>query len=90
MKYSDDICYIDTDGIKVCCELSSNEIGPELGMMKFEGGFSEGVFIAPKVYGGIKTNNDKVVKVKGLKGYITYELLKTLLHSDDVKISQSK
>jgi hypothetical protein len=90
MKYSHDICNIDTDGIKVTCELSSDEIGSKIGEMKFEGCFKEAVFIAPKVYGGIKSSGETLVKVKGLKSVISYELLKTLLYSENVKISQYK
>jgi hypothetical protein len=90
MKYSKDICTIDTDGIKMTCELSDAEIGPELGQMKFEGEFKESVFIAPKVYGGILTDNNMVVKVKGLKPAISYWLLKTLLYSPTIQIHQDK
>lgn len=51
VKNQEDICYIDTDGIKLTKMLHSREIGPELGKMKFEGAYQRGVFLAPKVYG---------------------------------------
>jgi hypothetical protein len=71
MKYSNNICYIDTDGIKVNCELSSQYVGNKLGQMKFEGNFTQAVFIAPKVYGGVNSN-EMISKVKGLKDTISY------------------
>ena len=89
MKYSNNICYIDTDGIKVNCELSSQYVGNKLGQMKFEGNFTQAVFIAPKVYGGVNSN-EMISKVKGLKDIISYWLLKTLLYIPDVKIRQFK
>lgn len=53
-KYSNNLLYIDTDGIKVDCELDSSEIdSKELGMIKYEFTFKEAVFPGLKVYGGI-------------------------------------
>lgn len=89
MKYSNEICYIDTDGIKVECEISSKYVGNKLGDMKFEGDFNQAVFIAPKVYGGVNLN-DMITKIKGLKDVISYWLLKNLLYIPEVKISQAK
>jgi len=71
MKYSNHICYIDTDGIKVNCELDSQYVGNKLGQMKFEGNFTQAVFLAPKVYGGV-SSNQMISKVKGLKDTISY------------------
>jgi hypothetical protein len=90
MKYSQQICSIDTDGIKVTCDLDDDMVGPELGKMKFEGEFKESVFIAPKVYGGITQDNDMVVKIKGLKNGISYWKLKLLLYIDNLQILQYK
>jgi hypothetical protein len=72
MEHSSDICAIDTDGIKLTCDINENLIGPELGKMKLEDEYIEGVFIAPKVYGGITNKNKMIVKVKGLKELISY------------------
>jgi hypothetical protein len=72
MNNSDDICAIDTDGIKLTTELDPSLIGSELGKMKDEGSFKEGVFIAPKVYGLIDDQANAIVKVKGLKEPISY------------------
>lgn len=90
MHHTNDICAIDTDGIKVTSKLADSYIGPELGLMKYEGMFKEAVFIAPKVYGGIEENDNMLVKVKGLKEVITYWSLKTLLHEPNLKVSQTK
>jgi hypothetical protein len=90
MKYSDYICYIDTDGIKIMCSIDPKDIGTELGKMKFEGEFKEAVFIAPKLYGGITLQNDMIIKIKGVKNPIPYEVLLTLLSKKNIKILQSK
>jgi hypothetical protein len=77
-KYDKNLYYIDTDGIKVDCELDSSEIdNKELGKMKFEYTFKEAVFPGLKVYGGIllepyKKYSREIVKVKGLKVDISY------------------
>lgn len=90
MKYSQNIYSIDTDGIKIDCELDSNEVDKkELGKMKFEYELVEGVFPAPKIYGGILTKAYKkyekeIVKVKGLKEILPYQELKQLLKKDEV------
>ena len=43
----------DTDGIKTDCLLDKEDVGNDLGDMKYEYSFKEFVSIAPKVYGGI-------------------------------------
>ena len=69
---SENICAIDTDGIKISSELPPHQIGKDLGKMKFEGQFKEAVFIAPKVYGGVTKELDTLVKIKGLKTPISF------------------
>jgi hypothetical protein len=90
MENSNNICYIDTDGIKITSELPSHQVGPKLGQMKWEGKFVESTFIAPKVYGGITTDSEMIIKVKGLKLPISYWELKKLLWLDPLEVSQSK
>lgn len=90
IEHSDSICCIDTDGCKITSTLDPSLVGKELGKMKFEGEFIEAVFIAPKVYGGITTTHEMVVKVKGLKSPISYWELKSLLYKNNLKISQYK
>jgi len=89
-KYSDSICYIDTDGIKTSSVIDKEEIGSELGKMKFEGSFKEAVFIAPKVYAGVSTDSVMTVKVKGLKEAISYWLMKQLLYLPKLEIAQER
>jgi len=90
LEYSEHICAIDTDGIKITTQMNSKEVGKDLGLMKDEGTFKEATFIAPKVYGGITTDDQMIVKVKGLKSPISYSELKSLLLVENLKISQSK
>lgn len=90
MKNSDNICCIDTDGIKITSDLPEHQVGKELGKMKLEDEFLEATFIAPKVYGGITTDNKMVIKVKGLKDPLSYWALKGLLYLEHLKISQTK
>ena len=76
-KYSDNIYYIDTDGIKIDRDLEDNEIdSKELGKFKFEYKFDLGVFASPKVYGGVLDKDSdsikEIVKVKGLKKKVSY------------------
>ena len=101
IDYKDQICYIDTDGIKMTGELDPSLVGNEIGQMKLEGTFSEAVFLAPKVYGLLDSRFSKgtiegweaqTVKIKGVKMPISYWELKTLLtkSSEGIKISQDK
>lgn len=49
-------------------------IGKDIGLMKLEHEIQEAVFISPKVYGFITTDNKIVVKVKGFNSKnITYD-----------------
>jgi len=89
-KYKDNIVYIDTDGIKVNCEIDPSEVGPELGQMKDEGTFSEGVFLAPKVYGLLSGDGSTVVKAKGVNVPIAYSQLKSLLSANNKSLSISQ
>jgi hypothetical protein len=96
MKYTDNIYSIDTDGIKIDCELSEDEIdNKKLGKMKYEYEFSEAVFPAPKIYGGLLTKpykkyKDQLVKVKGLKNVLDYWELKTLLKKNAVILKEQE
>jgi hypothetical protein len=83
-KYDKNLYYIDTDGIKVDCELESSEIdSKKLGKMKHEYSLFEAVFSAAKVYGGLLTKPYKkykyeIVKIKGLKNLISFAHLKLM------------
>lgn len=97
IKYSENIFAIDTDGIKVNKELDLIDIdNKELGKMKYEYTLNEGIFPAPKVYGGVlkepyKSFNKELVKIKGVKNLISYETLKPVLsRNEKLIINQEK
>lgn len=82
--------YSDTDSIDTNVLLDPKFIGDELGQMKLEHYFSEAVYLAPKVYGGL-TPKYEVVKIKGLKNPIPYkELLPLLTKNNSLELSQEK
>jgi hypothetical protein len=67
------------------------ETGNGLGEFKLEKTCSEMTFIAPKVYGGIETNNTEFTKVKGYKNNLPYSELKSLLSLDNIlSLEQTK
>ena len=97
IKYSENIYAIDTDGIKIDKELEPSEIDNKLlGKMKYEYTFKEAIFPAPKVYGGLllkpyKEYENEMVKIKGLKNPIEYEVLKKVLdRNNSLIITQEK
>jgi hypothetical protein len=51
-------------------------VGSNLGQLKPEYEFKEAVFLAPKVYGGITSEGNSLVKAKGVKNIIHYDDLK--------------
>ena len=70
--------YSDTDSIDVEKPLPDTFVGPDLGQMKLEHIFIEAVYLAPKMYGAI-TKYSVLIKIKGLKNPVKFDLLKTLL-----------
>lgn len=53
--------------------------------MKLENTINEAVFISPKTYGYIDSNNIEHLKIKGFNSdNIKYNQLKSLLHKDNV------
>jgi len=80
-KYSKNMYYIDTDGIKIDTNLEDSEVDPkELGKMKYEYKLEKFVSLGPKTYGGILTKPYKkykkeIVKVKGYRSMITFDVL---------------
>jgi hypothetical protein len=92
-----DIFYIDTDSYK--CKQKITDLNKykhlnhnDLGALKYEGTYSESLFLLPKVYGGIyKENNNEFTKVKGFKDKVEFDLLKNLLFKkQEIKLSQIK
>jgi hypothetical protein len=66
--------YTDTDSIYTDSELDPYFIDEKiLGKLKLENICEEAIFVAPKVY-CLKTENDLIVKVKGLKDTLTLDM----------------
>jgi hypothetical protein len=61
-----DLYYTDTDSIVINKPLPSEMVGSKLGQFKLEYEISKAVFLAPKVYGFITTDGEKVIKIKGV------------------------
>jgi len=74
--------YSDTDSIVTNKPLPSDKVGKEIGLMKLENTLKEGIFLAPKVYGGILSDGTEFTKVKGFKDNLGYQEMKTLLNED--------
>jgi len=58
--------YSDTDSIVIDRKLPDFLVGKELGKFKLEYTIKRAVFLAPKVYAFITTENQEIIKVKGL------------------------
>ena len=83
--------YTDTDSVDFDKPLNKDLIGKELGKLKLENVFKEVVYLAPKVYGGIRSNNKEYIKIKGLKNPVEYKELLPLLKKDyEIKIKNEK
>ena len=96
-KYSDDILYVDTDGIKTTCELDADEVDDKvLGKMKLEYTASKFVGLAPKVYGVLLNKpyqkyQTEMVKIKGYSASLSFaELEKGLDKNYNLKLNQDK
>jgi hypothetical protein len=92
-----DILYIDTDSFKCKQKITELERYKHLdhnglGALKYEGTFSESVFLLPKVYGGIyKESGEQFSKVKGFKDNVEFNQLKELLtKNQNIKLTQNK
>nr|CAA36327.1 DNA polymerase [Neurospora intermedia] len=95
-KYSNNIYYIDTDGIKVDIDLDKDEVdSKELGKMKYEYVFEEYTSLGPKVYGGLlydkKGKLIELVKLRGYSSKLPYNKLKEGLVKDHtLELTQKK
>jgi hypothetical protein len=83
------LLYSDTDSIAINKALPDNMIGKELGKMKLEYIFNKAVYLGPKVYGGITTEDKEIVKVKGYKNkdqlfedQLKFKTLESLIYLD--------
>jgi hypothetical protein len=92
MEYANNLYYSDTDSLVLDCPLPDHLVGIDLGQFKLEREVSEGVFLAPKVYGLSEYNGKVIIKNKGyIKDDITLDHLKDLLNKDSsLKLRQDK
>ena len=87
--------YSDTDSIVIDRPLSMELVGNKLGQLKLEYVIKRGIFLAPKVYGLVTSDNKEVIKVKGLRPEVLYEFnmdnLEELLHENKtIEFNQEK
>src|SRR5882724_1568891 len=78
------VFYFDTDSIFTNKPLPDCFISNNLGDLKLEYILKDAVFLAPKMYGGITTDNKEVMKLKGFKNAknVGLDKLKLLLQKD--------
>jgi DNA polymerase type B, organellar and viral len=72
------IFYFDTDSIFTDKPLPDFMVGKELGQLKLEYIFKEAVFLGPKIYAGVTTDNNYICKVKGFKNKVSFNDMKSL------------
>jgi hypothetical protein len=91
-----DILYTDTDSAKSTDKIIELDRYKHLahnglGGLKFEETLKESIFISPKVYGGILENDTSLVKIKGFKNKVEFNILKNLLLSKKpITLNQEK
>lgn len=85
--------YSDTDSIVIDKPLNDKQVGNGIGLMKLENELAEGVFIAPKVYGGlfkdptlVKNNLTEFTKVKGFTNEVTNPKAIIIKKDDNIKL----
>ena len=88
----DHIYYSDTDSLYLDKPLNKDLISStELGKLKLEYIFKDSVYIGPKIYAGITTDNKYICKIKGFKKSVDFELMKSLLIKDSkIKLNHVK
>ena len=85
------IYYTDTDSLFTNKPLDSKFIGKELGKFKLEYIFKDAVFLGPKIYGGITTENKEIIKIKGYKNKVPFtDLISLLNKSSTLDLNQNK
>jgi hypothetical protein len=79
--------YSDTDSAIIDQPLPANMVGNELGLFKLEYEINRYVSLAPKVYGFMTTNGNKVIKIKGVSEALSKDVslpeLESLLFKDN-------
>jgi hypothetical protein len=82
-----DILYTDTDSAKSTDKITELEIYKHLahnnlGGLKYEETMIESIFLSPKVYGGILDDGNEIIKMKGFKDKVEFDILKKILFSE--------
>lgn len=92
-----DILYFDTDGFKSLQKITELPKYKHLdhnglGGLKYEGTFSESIFLMPKVYGGIyKESGEEFTKLKGFKDKVEFNKFKDLLFKNkEITLTHNK
>lgn len=83
LQFIDNLLYSDTDSAFFDLPLPDNLISDKLGALKLEYILKEGVFLGPKMYGGIKIDGEEFSKIKGFTEPIPFQDLKILLHKNN-------
>ena len=85
--------YSDTDSIYIDEKLPEELVGDKIGQFKLENIFKDIVFLGPKIYAGITSNEEYICKVKGYKNpnLIPYKEFKNLLkHNKSLELHHDK
>lgn len=92
-----DILYFDTDGFKSLQKITELPKYKHLdhnglGGLKYEGTFSESIFLMPKVYGGVyKESGEEFTKLKGFKDKVEFNKFKDLLFKNkEITLTHNK
>lgn len=92
-----DILYFDTDGFKSLQKITELPKYKHLdhnglGGLKYEGTFSESIFLMPKVYGGVyKESGEEFTKLKGFKDNVEFETFRDLLFKNkEITLTHNK
>lgn len=83
-----DILYTDTDSAKSTVKITELERYQylnhnNLGGLKYEETMLESIFLSPKLYGGILGDGKEIVKMKGYKDKIKFDILKRILFNNE-------
>ena len=82
--------YSDTDSIVIDKPLPNDLVGDKLGQLKLEYTIKKAVFLAPKVYGLVTSDNKEVIKIKGITSDVAssfkFNVLSCLLYEDSTRV----
>jgi DNA polymerase type B, organellar and viral len=84
--------YTDTDSLFTTNPLPENLVGKDLGQLALESKFTKFITLGPKFYGGITTEGQEVIKVKGLskENLPSFKELEILLENGKTLTKQNK